>query len=443
MDNIFARLNIFSQRETQSPSANTTQEAQQPVKAGNWEANVVTPRGMRSLLVPTWYRCVTLIMQTMGQMRVQYRRLNREGGNYFEDRYGYARQLNYLLQLRPNPMMTASQMQKQIEFRKIYYGNAYVYIERDGLGDVHALWLCTGGSFLPTTNRYNLQYNGEYGPVMLNGVPAEDVLHFKNTILDYGMMYGLPTIQFAMKALQIAATGDDQALQDMAKGGKYKVLIQEEKAQKVGTIGRANRQELRKMTDEFANDWMKNDVVLLDNVTDAKILSQTAQQLQLLEQRGYSDEALCRLLGVPKVMAMIGDGGSYKMPEHATQEFLLRTIQPIIREEEDELNTKLLTFEDFGKREIHICEKALRRLDAKGQAEIDKMHLEAGWSVNELRSQHDLPAIPEGDCHYVSTNLAEVGSEKLRGSSGGDTKPQPAPATNNNDGEGAVEGDDA
>ena len=119
-------------------------------------------------------------------------------------------------------------------------------------------------------------------------------------------------------------------------------------------------------------------------------------------------------------------GSSYKMPEHATQEFLLRTIQPRIREWEDELNSKLLREEDFGRRRIHVCELALRRLDAKGQAEIDKLHMEAGWAVNEIRSQYDLPNIEGGDLHYISTNLAELGSEKLR--SPGAPAPAPAPA---------------
>jgi hypothetical protein len=62
-----------------------------------------------------------------------------------------------------------------------------------------------------------------------------------------------------------------------------------------------------------------------------------------------------------------------------------------------------------------VCELALRRLDAKGQAEIDKIHLETGWSPNEIRAQYDLPAIEEGNDHYVSTNLAIAGSPKLSG----------------------------
>jgi HK97 family phage portal protein len=369
----------------------------------------------------------------MGQMVTQYQRMNGEGGNFIEDRYGKNGILNYMLQVRPNPLMTASQMQEQIEYRKIYYGNAYVYIERGLDGYPVNLWLCTGGGYDPLSNRYNLVYNSDRGPRMMVECDARDVLHFKNVFMTDDMYMGIPTIDYAFKALTIAATGDEQALQDMAKGGKHKVLIQEEKSPTLGTRGRADRKQLREMKEEFTKDWMSNDVAILDNIADAKVISQTAQQLQLLEQRGYSDEALCRLMGVPKIIAIVGDGGgNYRMPEHATQEFLLRTIQPRIREHEDELNSKLLLPGDFGKRRIHVCELALKRLDAKGQAEIDKLHLESGWSVNEIRSQYDLPNIPDGDDHYVSMNLGVVGSPKLKeGNAGGRPSTTVNPDTKN------------
>jgi hypothetical protein len=108
---------------------------------------------------------------------------------------------------------------------------------------------------------------------------------------------------------------------------------------------------------------------------------------------------------------------------------MLRTIQPRIREHEDEFNSKLLTASDFGRRRIHVCELALRRLDAKGQAEIDKLHLETGVkSPNELRNMYDLPSIPDGDTHYVSANLLKIGDER------------PGQNTNNNNGAGAEGG---
>ena len=421
MDNWFR---LFSRREVQTPGVPASTAPTPPAKGGNYEVNIVRPYGRSSLLIPTWTRCVTLIMQTMGQMLTQYQRMNGEGGNFVEDRYGKNGYLNYLLQVRPNPMMTASQMQEQIEYRKIYYGNAYVYIERGMDGYPVNLWLCTGGGYDPLSNRYNLVYNSDRGPRMKVECDARDVLHFKNVFLTDDYYMGIPTIDYAFKALSIAATGDEQALQDMAKGGKMKLIIGEEKpATGGGTLafGRFDKQQVNKYADEIQERLLSNDVIALQNLDKVQVISQTAQQLQLLEQRGYSDEALCRLMGVPKIIAIVGDGGgNYRMPEHATQEFLLRTIQPRIREHEDELNSKLLLPGDFGKRRIHVCELALKRLDAKGQAEIDKLHLESGWSVNEIRSQYDLPNIPDGDDHYVSMNLGVVGSPKLKdGNTGG------------------------
>ena len=397
---------------------------QQP-KGANWEANVVRPYGKQSLMVPAWYRGVSLIMQTMGQMVTQYQRMDTEGGNFTEDR-GYldrrrtiptdGNRLNYLLQVRPNPLMTASQLQEQIEYRKIYFGNAYVYIERGEYGEPTALWLCTGGGFNPITNRYSLVYNSTRGPRMRIEADAKDVMHFKNVFLTDDYYMGLPTLDFAFRSLSIAATADDQALQDVAKGGKHKILLREEKGSTPqGTRGRNRPDELRKTAKIFENDWQGNDVVLLDNVLDPTIISQTAQQLQLLENRGFQVSDLARILGVPRIMMMEDAGSSYKMPEHATQEFMLRTIQPRIREWEDEMNAKLLTADDFGKRRIHVCELPLRRLDAKGQAEIDKIHLETGWTTNQILAQYDLPNVKNGDEPMASANLMTLKALMAKG----------------------------
>ena len=381
------------------------------------------PTGRKSLVVPAWFRGVSLIMQTMGQMRVQYQKKNVAGGNFIEDDFREAGRLNYLLQVRPNPLMTASQMQEQIEFRKIYYGNAFVYIERGDGGWPENLWLCTGGGYDPLTDTYHLVYNRERMPARMIDAPSEDVLHFKNIFMTDDLYMGIPTILYAMKTLSIAATADEQSLKDMAKGGKHKVIIQEEKAPTMGMKGRANRDELKKVKDQFAADWNQGDFILLDNVAGTQIISQTAAELRLLENRGFEVNDIARILGIPRIMMMEDQGSSYKMPEHATQEFLLRTIQPRIRSYEDEFNSKMLSEYDFGQRRIHVCELALRRLDAKGQAEIDLLHLQTGWSPNEIRAQYDLPSVKNGDDHYISTNLAVAGSEKVT-RNGAQTKEQ-------------------
>ena len=446
MDNFFKNWGRKREAVQGVPSTTNPNDASnQEVKSANWEANVVNPRGMKSLMVPAWYRGVSLIMQTMGQMVTQYQRINREGGNFIEDRWGQNRKLNYLLQVRPNPMMTASQLQEQIEYRKIYYGNALVYIERNEYWDIKALWLCTGGGYNPLASTYNLNYNSEHGWVHLDAVPASDVLHFKNVFMTEDYYWGIPTLDFAMQSLKIAATADEQALQDVAKGGRHKILLQEQQApQGGGTRGRQNPAELRKTAKRFGEDWQMGDVVILDNVMNPQIVSQTARDLELLESRGFQVSDLARILGIPRIMMMEDAGSSYKMPEHATQEFMLRTIQPRIREWEDEMNAKLLTVEDFGQRRIHVCELALKRLDAKGQAEVDKLQLETGAStINEIRAKYDKPAVENGDEPMASANLMTVKALMAKGAEaqigGRPTTTQPQPNNDSQDGEGGEE----
>ena len=134
--NLFRKRELSPQQTGVPVTTDPNDHSNQPQKSADWESKVVNPYGRRSLLVPAWYCGVRRIMHTMGQMVVQYQRMNKDGGNFIEDRWGQNGRLNYLLQVRPNPLMTASQLQEQIEYRKIYFGNAYVYIERDEYDDV-------------------------------------------------------------------------------------------------------------------------------------------------------------------------------------------------------------------------------------------------------------------------------------------------------------------
>lgn len=424
MDNTFSLFRRLVRRRENVPGVpSSTKEKPDVGTAADWHSNIQPVYGRNSLLVPAWYRGVEVIMHTMGQMVVQYQRLNKVGGNFVESRYGTDRLLNYLLQVRPNDQMSASTMLEQIEFRKIYYGNAYVYVDRDFSGTIQGFYLCQSGSYNQMADIYTITFLRR-GQLVSLTAPATDVLHFRNTYLTDDFMSGIPTLVYAVQTLRIAATADYQTLEDMAKGGRHKIIVQEKPAQQGawGLVGggQASKDQMKKITAELGSDLLSQDAVFLNNIAETKIISQTAQELRTLENRNFQVIDIARILGVPKIMMMDDSGSSYKSPEAATQEFLLRTISPRVREYEDELNAKLLTVDDFGSRRIHVCEQALRRLDPSGQATLDKSRLETGvMSPNELRAQYDLGTIEGGDAHYLSTNLAEVGSEKLRAAGGG------------------------
>jgi hypothetical protein len=112
---------------------------------------------------------------------------------------------------------------------------------------------------------------------------------------------------------------------------------------------------------------------------------------------------------------MLDTNSHYNDYQNATMEYLQRTIAPDKAEMEKEIFRKLLGVEFYGKRDIHICERPLLAMDLERQAKVDQLHLQMGWTVNEIRAEHDMPAIDKGDIAYISTNLAELGSEKLSG----------------------------
>jgi HK97 family phage portal protein len=165
-----------------------------------------------------------------------------------------------------------------------------------------------------------------------------------------------------------------------------------------------------------------HDIVSMHGLESFQNLSMTAQDMQMLEQLGITYDDVARYWGVPRPLLMLDTNSHYTTYTNATLEYLQRTVQPDITEMEQEMNRKLLTRDDFGKRRIHMCEQPLLRLDKEAQAKVDQLQLQTGAAtVNEIRAQYDRPSVEGGDTIYVSTNLAELGSPKLSGA-------QPAPA---------------
>ena len=413
--------NIFHFRETGIPTSTRPQESGMAQvansnRSGDFEQSVKRATRSSALTLSAVYRAVELRAKTMGMLLMQYQYKSKVGGNFVQSDDRYSRLINYLLQVRPNDLMKASELFEQIEVNRLLKGNAYVYIERSlDTGEPSALWLAIDGSYIEGEHKYSLTLQRTNGTGAFI-VPAEDVIHISNTFKRPGStIIGISTLDFACDCLTLSLTQNDLALRDASKGGRMKLLVSEEKKD-IGLKGRLNRDEVSRNTKKIEQELYSSDVTFISNMLDAKIVSMNAEQMQLLQQRGFGIPEVARFFGVPKSLLMDDSNSSYKTPEAATQEFLLRTIAPSIRNIEDEFNAKLLSFSDFGKRRYHLCERPLLRLNQKSQAAIDKIQLETGIAtVNELRAQYDRSAVENGDLHYISTNLAELGSKKLSG----------------------------
>lgn len=429
MDRIFA--NLWRKREVTSGVPKTTDSndaSNQQIGGGTFEEKKVRVRSPQmALAVSAVYRAVELRAKTEAQFAIQYQKMNAAGGNFVPDMWGPGRNINYLLQVQPNPISTAASLIEQVVIRRLMLGNAFIFIDRDEWRDPVALWLAECGGYNEITGTYTLTYLGEGGVRFKVEAPREDVLHFPNTFRYYDGFWGISTIQYAADTLSLIKTESNQALETAAKGGRMKAFIGEQPpASGYSPIsqGLFDPRQMKNYAKEINEEIYNQDIVSLRGLDKVVPISMSAQDMQLMEHMNMGLDDVARFFGTPRPLLMLDTNSHYTTYTNATLEYLQRTVQPDIMEMEQELNRKLLTRDDFGKRRIHMCEQPLLRLDKEAQAKVDQLQLQTGAAtVNEIRQQYDRPAVEGGDTIYVSTNLAELGSPKLSGAQPAQAEP--------------------
>ena len=83
-----------------------------------------------------YFICLKHLSETMSKMSWEKRKVTKEQGRekIFDNK------LDLLLNVKPNPYLTASQFWATIELNKLHFGNAYVWIETDTKGYIKHLW---------------------------------------------------------------------------------------------------------------------------------------------------------------------------------------------------------------------------------------------------------------------------------------------------------------
>ncbi|MBR2777271.1 MAG: phage portal protein [Prevotella sp.] len=402
---------------TTDPNHPTNQQQKQQDGGGSFEERIVYAGHPRvALTVSAVYRAVELRAKTIGQMQMQYQMRNREGGNFVMDvqkprggNVSFGTRLNYLLQVEPNPMMSAQSMWEQVTVNRLMLGNGFIYIERDELDEPVHLWLAECGGYNLGTNTYTITYMGERGLIKNRIVPMSDVLHFPNTYRERNGFWGISTLKFAIDTLSLIKTEGQLALETAAKGGRVKGFISEEKpATGQGTLafGMFNKDESERYAKEVNERVYQQDINVLRGLEKFQNLSLSAQDMQMIELLGISQDDVSRFFATPRPLLMMDTNSHYTTYTNATMEYLSRTIAPDGAEMEAECFRKFLSIYDYGQHRFHLCEQPLLRMDKETQAKVDMLNLQTGAkTINEVRAEHDMPAVENGDEPMASANL--------------------------------------
>lgn len=386
------------------------------VEGADYRQNVVyanTPD--TAMKVAAVYRAVNLISSGLATLKMEYKRKDRSKGYFKVYDTASGKVMNYLLGVEPNGRMNSYTFFKNIVSGILLRGNAYVYPERDVMGNVSALYLLSPDSVVHDiyTNTYSVSdnVNGIYR--ILHG---DEILHFKNVSRDGGYT-GMSTIRYAAQTLGIAATADAETLKRFATGGRFKAILKNNSS--VRGFGEYQDEQLKGHGTDLQDSINRgDDILVVKGDAEVSPLSMTSADMQFLESRKFTIREIARFFNVPPSKLMDDSNSNYKSVEVSNIAFYSEALQPIVEEIEREFTAKLLNVATYQDYKYSFNLRSLYALDLESKAKWDSSRLQNGMvSVNDLRRENDIEPTEKGDEVYLSVNFAPLGSAKLSGES--------------------------
>ena len=157
-------------------------------------------------------------------------------------------------------------------------------------------------------------------------------------------------------------------------------------------------------------------VIVLEGGITASTMQQPAVDANVLNVERVTRNRVATVYNIPPHMLGDYSDTSYATAEQSMLEFLQMTINPIIEQWEEELNTKLLTWEMIQQGySFRFDLTNLWRTDTLTMANRNQMAIRSGWlRPNEVRRQDHLPDDPSGDTLLISRDLIPL-SEAIKG----------------------------
>lgn len=359
-----------------------------------------------NLNVSTAYRCVKILSETVAGLRFQYMRL--KGGVYKED---VNSPLHYLLTVQPQPERSAFDFWSFAVQQMLLEGNAYIY-PREVLGEVTDLVLCSSGTVTHDTvnNQYHIHdgYNGVFGTF-----DESKIIHLYLHSSDGRR--GESVLSHAKRTLAIAGAGDDETYDRFSNGGNMRFVLTGNRSPVLG-MGEIQDDQLQKLADQTSPQLLNQRVTPIPGPVELKQISLSSSDMQFLESRKFTVREICRFFGVHPSFVFDDTSNNYKSAELANVAFLSMTLDPILKRIENEFTRKLIPRTLCCKRIFKFDRNGIYSLDLQSMAGyIGKTIANGTHTINDWRHVLNQPAVELGDKVYISTNLAELGGDKLSG----------------------------
>jgi HK97 family phage portal protein len=375
----------------------------------------VTPE--TAMRLSTVYRATALLAGAVATMPLPVFRQNDDGTR------DQARDhpVRYLLNEEPTPRFTAATFWEFITGSMLLRGDGFAVLIRDGAGNVKEV--IPVPSECVTVKRddnrliyviwslYNDNYSVDIRPFALD---QDDVLHFPG--FGFNGLRSMSVIRWAAyQAIGSALAMEQYAGNMMRNGAMHKIALVTP-----NDMDKDQIDKLRSLWEErYGGSSNSGRPMVLYGGMDAKTLTLTAKDAQLLESRNFQVEDIARAFGVPPWMVgLLEKTTSWGTGvEQMGIGFLIYTLMPHLNRFQQEINRKCFRISRY------FCEfntDGLLQADAKGRSDAFRQAIGGsqgpGWMlINEVRAKLNLKPIEDGNTLFTPSATNGKGGPSSNG----------------------------
>jgi len=355
-----------------------------------------------SLQITTVFKCVDKISKTLSTLPLNiYKYLPNGGKEKTPDHH-----LQYILHVRANPQMTATEFRKTLKGHYLLWGNAYAQIIRNGLGQIIELWPFRPDRMTPKRDNGIITYEYTMNDGQTITFQQKDVWHLRDLSLD-GFI-GLSRISQARECLGLAKATEKFGSKFFSNAAKATGILEHP-----GKLTEGARDNIKKSVSEQIAGAKMLGMLILEEGMSWKQIGIPPDDAQFLETRNFQAVDICGLFDVPPNKIGLLDRATYSNIEHLDIEWAKDTILPHAVYWEQKIDSELLPEKDRGKYFSKHNMDGILRGDTLSRGEFyNKMFMIGAYSQNDIRELEDKNPFDGGDEHYVPLNMIKVGDER-------------------------------
>ena len=308
--------------------------------------------------------------------------------------------ISYIFDTAPNNNMTPYIFWRTVTAQKETYGNAYVYIKRNNIGEVVELNILD-----PSKVSIYLDKSGEvyYKPYNDKNIYLHnlDILHFSSIYVS-----GYKGISFL------------ECLRNQLELKEHVIKISSEQMEKSIKAGATlklpsnlSMEKMKEYKEQFEKSYSQgfNGLIVLDSGMIFEQIKYDVNDLKQSDINKITAKEVSSVSGLPLFMLGEGESSRYVNMEHQTIDFIQNCIAPEVVLIEQELNRKLLSEQQIKEGyyfKFNI--NALMRSDMSSRSKFYREMVSMGaMTLNEVRSLEDLESYGEiGERPVISLNYS-------------------------------------